>query len=354
MSAVVQPLRQAIAHAVALAKLDHRPFVVIERKRFPACRQRQGIAVRPQPCLLQVRAGRHKLAVALHARAAPVDGDRFAAARCPVVHVEIGPGVIDDTLPVAAWVARVKVLVVRMAAQVGALGRAAVQIADAFVIAHKIDARSQPHGRGDVAVQLRQQADKLPVAAAVDPQVARCTAPIALPACRVTHPTADDYGSIRPERNRPCRAHGQLLHGAVGGVHRYAEDAVDAVVNLVVAAGEKHRLPIGAPAQDLAQAVEIRQAPRAAATGRHQVDFRPALFPPGKRQPLAVGRKRRVVCLTQVAGEPPGDAALARHSPEVILGHKDDGILADAGKAIVTGSHGHLGYILNGKGVGQA
>src|SRR5215203_3614778 len=123
--------------------------MVVEGKGFAARGQRQSIALWAETCLLQIRAGGNKLAVALHTWAAPVHCDRFAALCGRVIYKKVGAGVIDDTLAVTAWVACVKVLMVRVAAQVTTLCRAAVQIANALVIADKIDALAQPHGSGN-------------------------------------------------------------------------------------------------------------------------------------------------------------------------------------------------------------
>ena len=66
-------------------------------------------------------------------------------------------------------------------AQVGAVGEGGVQRADALVVGEEGDPLPRPHGVLDVAVQLLVQPYELAVALAVDPQLARRTAPVPLP-----------------------------------------------------------------------------------------------------------------------------------------------------------------------------
>jgi hypothetical protein len=247
--------------------------------------------------------------------------------------------VIDDALAIGGRVAHVEIRVVGGAAQVGAIRRATVEVADALMVAHKKDARTccglQPQGRRQVAGQVGQQPHELAVAAAVDPEVAGGAAAVALPARRVAGVAADHHlagrakgdGARRAYRRRPDRA-----------VFRRAVDLVDGVlvaIEVARRAGKEDRLAVGGPAQHLAAVVEVGHALRHAAGRRHPVDLRRAFFAAHEGQPLAIGRERGIVHLAQVAGEPSRHAAAARHGPKVVLGDEDNGVLPDSRKSII-------------------
>ena len=187
---VVEPDRAAITHAVTLPRLHDRPLVGKERIRFAPRRQRDHMPVRVQVIAVQIAGGADKLAVPLDARAVipHLDADVLVGGRG--IHKEVGPGVIDDAPPIRRRVADIVIVVVGVTLQLAPVGAAAIEVADAFVVADKIDVSRtvvvvQPHGRRQVARQIRQQPHEIAVAVGVHPKLPRRAPAIPLPARRV-------------------------------------------------------------------------------------------------------------------------------------------------------------------------
>jgi hypothetical protein len=86
------------------------------------------------------------------------EGDVEALAACGVwiEEIQIAACVVDEPLAVGREATRIEVVVPRMAADILAAGQAGVDIADALVVGDEVDARADPAGRGNVAVEVEQ------------------------------------------------------------------------------------------------------------------------------------------------------------------------------------------------------
>lgn len=154
---------------------------------------------------------------------------------------------------------------VGVAAQVGAVHQAGVEVADALVVGEERDAAADEHRVGEVPVDVREQAF------AVQPQAAHGPAPVALPGGRFVRGRAGEQQGAAlavdvGDRDVGDRAPGEPAAGAaVGG------DAVGPgeVRERLVVRGHGEDLAglarIGAPAADLAsvepQWVSLRAGP---------------------------------------------------------------------------------------------
>ncbi len=158
---VVEELGQPVAHPIPFAQLEHGAFVVEEGVGFAPGRDGEGMAGGVQGSAVKVAPGAYELPVALHPGAVVLDLHQAAGVLADGVDVDVRACVVDDLLPVGDRVARVVILVVRVALQVVAVGPHAVEVADALVVAEEINASGivlvlagDPHGRGDIAGQL--------------------------------------------------------------------------------------------------------------------------------------------------------------------------------------------------------
>ena len=352
--AVVEPVDEPVAHPVPAAVLEHRPLVVVEAEGLASGGDGQGAALGVQAGAVQEAARADEFAVALHPRAAVDHLHQALLVLGHVVDVEVRAGMVDDAPTVAAGVADVVVLVVRVAAQVRAVGPDAVEVADALVVADEEDAAvwvvhalGDPHGRGDVSLQVLQDALEVAVPVAVDPELAGGAAPVALPASRVPGVASQDHLAVGAEGDGPGRAVGQELRLAVGRLHGDAVEEVLAPVGPAVGAGEVDVLPGCVPAQDPAVAAHVGEAAEGPAIPGHDVDLGHALLPAHEGQQGAVRGEHGVGGLAQVAGQAPGHAPGRGDAPEIVLGDEDDGVVLDGGKAVVAGSLG-LRLVLHG------
>ena len=177
---VVQPGQQPVAHAVRLAVLRDGAVPVVERERLAARADRQPGAVRAERRTVQETLRGHEAAVALGARAAQANVDPGGRVLVRVEQVQVGARVVDEPLAVAGQVARVVVLVVGVAPQVLARGRARVDVAEAFVVGQEVDPLADPARSRQIAVQTQQRPERA-AAVGVDPERAGRAAAIALP-----------------------------------------------------------------------------------------------------------------------------------------------------------------------------
>ncbi|GIV77327.1 MAG: hypothetical protein KatS3mg050_1721 [Litorilinea sp.] len=150
MPPVVEPVRLAVADAVPLAVLNDRAFVIGKGEDFAPGGHGDGLARGVEPGAVHVAAGVHKFAVALDPGAVVGHVHLVFPIRDRVVDVEIGAHVVDDAAAIAAGVAHVVGFVVGMAMEVAAVRSAAIEVADALVVADEENAGFaggfQPHG----------------------------------------------------------------------------------------------------------------------------------------------------------------------------------------------------------------
>ena len=295
---------------------------------------------------VQIAAGVDKFAVALDPGTAIGHFDFAVAPVCGVKDVEVSPGVIDDALTVAGRIAGVVVRVIRVAGQVAAVGSSAVEVADALVIADKVDAPQglavdNPHRGSDIPGHIRQKGLKVAVPVAVQPEMAGRTTPVAFPAGGVASIAPQHHPPIRPKVQRAGRAVGQLFHRAVGRVRSHLINFIFAPVGLAVGGCKEDVAGAGipTPAKYPAIAAQIGQTSGFAPLGRHGVDFRAAFLPPDKGQGCAVGRIERIGDAAQVGGQTSGHTATDRDLPEVVLGDKGDAVFVNSWKTIIADSH---------------
>ncbi len=340
--AVVEPVDEPVAHPVPAAMLEHGPLVVEETEGLAPGGDGQGAALGVEAGAVQEAAGADELAVALDPRAAVDHLHQLFLVRGHVVDVEVRAGMVDDAPTVAAGVADVVVLVVRVSAQVRAIRPDAVEVADALVVADEEDAPvrlvqplGDPHGRGDVPLQLLQDALEVAVTLAVDPELAGRAAPVALPAGRVPGVASQDHLAVGAEGDGAGRAVGQELRLAVGRLHGDAVEEVLPPVGPAVGAGEVDVLARRVPAQDPAVAAHVGEPPEGPPVPGHDVDLGHALLSAHEGQLGAVRGEHGIGGLAQVAGQAPGHAPGGGDAPEIVLGDEDDDVVLDGGETVV-------------------
>ncbi len=133
-------MSSTIADAIALTILQNRTIMVIKGIRLAARGQSERFAVGMEARTIQIPGGIHKFTIALYPRAMILDLDaRFAVSRHSI-DVEIRADMVDNALAVTAGVAHIIAFMVGMAAQIVAIRLAAIEIADALMVADKEDA----------------------------------------------------------------------------------------------------------------------------------------------------------------------------------------------------------------------
>ncbi len=261
---------------------------------------------------------------------------RYGVGRLQVVdQPEVARALVDDPGAVAGRVPGVEGVVVGVAAQVGAVRPARVEVADALVVGEEGDAAPDEHRRLQVAADVRQQPF------AVQPQPPRRPAAVPLPGRRlVRRLSGEEQGAALAvevgDRDVGDRAPGELAAGAaVGG------DAVGPreVRERLVVRG--HGEDLGAVAGARAPAADpgVGRAPVGESAGgpsldRGQVDLRIERAPGGVGDAPAVGREARMADPGAVDGHPPRAAGpLPRggegSDPQVVLGREAEQVLVE-------------------------
>ncbi|MFD6323372.1 pentapeptide repeat-containing protein [Streptomyces sp. NPDC058442] len=266
---------------------------------------------------------------------------------------QVTGALVDDPGAVAGRVPGVERVVVGVAAQIGAVVRAGVQVADALVVGEEGDPAPDEHRGLQMPVDLGEHA--VPVvtvvsveqAPSVQPQPARRPAPVPLPAGRfVRRGAGEQQGSAFPvdlgDLDVAHRPPGQFAARiAVGGE--------------LVGPGEvRERLTVRGDGEDLGAlvAVGVRGRPAAdpgvgaapvgqpaarPAVHRHQMDLGVEAAPARVRDVAAVGGEAGVAELGAVDGEPPGPArGVERGEPEVVLGHEAQQVAVEVRQAQIT------------------
>ena len=249
----------------------------------------------------------------------------------------------DHAFAVGGGVADVEVLVVRVAAQVAAVGQDGIEVSVALVVGQERDPSLDPQGVGEVSVQRSSEPDEFTVSVGVDPQLAGGAAAVALPPGRLTREdagehhgafVADDgaigHGLDRAEREflRPAAGHGEAVGVGV------------TAVGLAERAGDQD-VAVGGEALDPGGRVaEVAQLAVAAAVDVGRDDFRGSPLDDGPDQTLAVGGEAGVAGRQLQGGYAPGAAPAHGCNPDVVLGHKGDQIAVQMRETEVTrGGH---------------
>ena len=244
--------------------------------------------------------------------------------------------------------ADVEVLVVRVAAQVGAVGQHGVKVAVALVVGEEGDPSVDPHRVGQVAVQLGGEAFELAVSVAVDPELAGGAAPVALPPGGLAgeHAGQDHRAFVADHRSE-----GDGFHRAqreLGGPAARDGQAVGVGVAAVgLAEGARDQdVAVGREALDLGGGVaEVAQLAVSAAVDVRGDNFRGRPLNHGPHQPLAVRREAGVAGGQLQRGHAPGAAAVKGRNPDVVLGHEGDQIAVQMRETEVT-RRGHRSIIV--------
>ncbi len=241
------------------------------------------MAGRVQGEVAQVPVGGHELAVPLHPRAVEVDLDAVPDARGRVVDPDLGGVLVDDAGAVGLGEPGVVLVVVGVAAEVGAVELRGVEVADPFVVGEEPDPAPDPHRRSRVAGQAEQPAE-VPVPSPVDPQVAGRAAPVPLPPGRIGGVAAqDDRGLPVPARSAeghlPGRSVGEALHRAALGGHGVG---VDHVVEGLPGFGGEQDPPVRRPTSNGGAGAEKRDPGGRPPGGRHAVHLGVVLLPAGE------------------------------------------------------------------------
>ena len=178
---VAEHLRQPDAGARPVGDGAGRAVAVGEPVQAAADADRAGTAGGVHGEAVEVGGGGHLVGAAAAARAAEaeVQPSRRRVGAEVVDHPQVARALVDDPLPVGGRAAGVEVGVVGVAAQVGAVGTAGVEIADALVVGEEGDPAGDEHRARQMALQVGDQA------LAVQPQAAGRAAPVALPGVRL-------------------------------------------------------------------------------------------------------------------------------------------------------------------------
>ena len=341
--AVGQPGGEPIAHALALAGLQHGALPVARREHPAAGGDEGGVALGMDVGGLEVAAGGDEAPASLRAVRVELHRHALGLARRPAGHhvqrVEIATAVIDDRLAVGRRVADVEAVVVGVLLQVRAAHGAGVEVADAVVIAAEVDAVADPQRSDELATQLRLEATPLAPAGGVDPEHAGSPAAIALPAggvvcvARQDAPAAAGGVGCRGLGHEVGRAQveGDGLAAAGGDLAQ----AVDLLERVARVGGVADTQAVGAPAGHDGVVGVPGQTARLAALGRHHVDVGGALVGPDEGDLLAVGRQARVAAQAAAAGQAAGNAAAKADLPEIVVGAEDDPTAVHGRKAVV-------------------
>ena len=233
----------------------------------------------------------------------------------------------------------VEVLVVRVAAQSGAVGQHGVEVAVALVVGKEGDPAVDPHRVGQVAVQFGGEALEFAVSVGVDPELAGGATPVALPPRGFTGQHAgEDHGAFVAHH----RSEGDGLHRAqrqFGGPAAGDGQAVGvgvAAVSLAEGAGDQD-VAVGGEALDFGGGVaEVAQLPVAAAVDVGGDNFRGRTLNDRPHQALAVRREAGVPGGQLQRGHAPCAAPAEGRNPDVVLGHESDQIAVQMRETEVT------------------
>jgi hypothetical protein len=148
---VTDPTGQPVTHPIGLTVLADGLLPQRHREQLSARFQRDGVPGRVDGVSGQVAVSRHEPAGALHPRAAQVDFDGIGRVTCGVVAPDFGRVLVDDASTVGLRAAGVVLAVVGVAAQVSAVGKAGVEVADSLVVGQEPHPVPKPHRGGEIA-----------------------------------------------------------------------------------------------------------------------------------------------------------------------------------------------------------
>jgi len=139
--------------------LDDRAFPRAQRDGLATNGQREAVTLRMRRPGIQVARWLDELSSAVGACAGENDVESLAGRGLWIEEIQIAAGMVDEPLAVGREAARIEVVVLRMAADILAAGQAGINIADALVVGDEVDARADPAGLCDVAVEVEQMVE---------------------------------------------------------------------------------------------------------------------------------------------------------------------------------------------------
>ncbi len=261
---------------------------------------------------------------------------------------EVTGALVDDPGAVAGGVPGVELLVVGVPAQVGAVGQAGVQVADALVVGEEGDPAVHEHRGVEVALEVLQQL------LAVQPEPPGGAAAVALPGGGLVRRLAGQ------QQGAPlCGAFpvvDVLMDCDVGDRAPGEPAAGRAVGRQAVGPGVvREGLAVRGHGEDVAVAVLVGRGPAAdtgvggapvaepagrAAVHRGEVDLGVEAAPGGEGDVASVGGEAGMADSGPVDGDPPGPAGSSafgdqRGDPEVVLGGEAQQIVVEVREAEV-------------------
>ena len=288
-------------------------------------------------------AGAERAGPAGGARAGQVDLEPPRLRVQPVEQPEVAVHLPDQPGAVGTQRPRVRIAVVAVPAQVGAVRADRVDVAPALVVGDEHDPVADPVRVLQLGRVVAEQPLERAAAVAVDPQLAGGAAAVALPG-RAGPPLVgaehDRAAGTRGDRvTRPVR---QALGG--GRAVQRQRPGPDPAAERLAGRGARHHPAVRQPAGDPGVRVApVGQPGGRAARDRHRVHLRRAVPGAGERDRLAVRRQPRAGHRHAVGGQPPRPPAGGVGQPDVVLGDEREPVAADAREAEVRAlcSHRH-------------
>ena len=159
----------AIAHAIRFAILQDRPLPIRHGEGLAACGNGHRVALRVERVGIQVAGRVREFAIALRAGAGQGNFDAPGLVSGWIEQIEIAARVVHNAHTIAIEIAYIEIVVRGVAAQIFAGWRTGIDIADALVVGNKIDALTNPAGRGQIAIQVKEWT-KLAIARDIAPE----------------------------------------------------------------------------------------------------------------------------------------------------------------------------------------
>ncbi len=268
--------------------------------------------------------GRHLVGAPAGARAAEADLELAGGGvgGQGVDEPEVPGALVDDPGAVAGGVPGVELVVVGVAAQVGAVGQAGVEVADALVVGEEGDPAAHEHRGVQVPFEVLQEL------APVEPEPAHGAAPVALPGGGLVRRFAGeqqaavlavDVGDLDVGHRPPGQASaGAAVDGQFVGPGEVRER--------LFVRGDRQDVAVGVPSADAGVGgAPVGQPAGGAAVDGCQVDLGIEAAPGGEGDVAAVGGEAGVADPGPVDGDPPGTSGGVavgdqRGDPEVVLG----------------------------------
>src|SRR5947209_7527633 len=114
-----------------------------------------------------------------------------------IEQVKLCPCMINQALPITCEIARIKILVLGVAAYIFSKRRTGIDIADSFMVGKEVDTLTNPAGSGNISIELQQTPERS-VILEVAPQMPNGAPPVAFPISPFPHVATQDDSTSRP------------------------------------------------------------------------------------------------------------------------------------------------------------